>query len=301
MNVFDKNRKRVKYCPCGKRNNDGKFVPFEGFDRFGFCHACNKPFPKKEGTIIEPGFYQKFKNPIPSSFVDIKIFKKSLNHLEENKFHQFLNHHFGIEKTKQVFESYKIGTSNRWPGATIFWQIDLNNKIRSGKVILYNPKTGKRIKNCNDWAHSILLRNNMIQDFNLDQCLFGLHLLRNKNQQQINCCNRNFVAIVESEKTACIMSLLAPSLTWMACGGLSSLNYNKVRPLSGNKIILFPDLAKNTTNSPYRIWSKNAKEFRKRGIDISVSDLLERKANEKQRMEKWDLADFLLFDNNLIP
>lgn len=300
MNVFDKNRKRVKHCPCGKSNKDGKFIPWEGHDRFGFCHGCCKSFFPEQGTISEPVIPTKTNHSSPTSFVENEIFEKSLNNRKRNKFYQFLVNRYGIEQTDKVFDFYKIGTSKRWPGATIFWQIDRHNKIRTGKVMLYNPLNGKRKKGHNDWVHTILQRRKIIKEFHLNQCLFGLHLLSNKKMQQNDCCNNKFVAIVESEKTACIMSILCPNITWMACGGLSLLNYNKIKPLSHNKIILFPDLAEDSINSPFRIWSKKAKDFSKKGIDISVSDILEKKANEIQRMEKWDVADFMLFDNKSI-
>jgi len=41
---FDKNRKRVKQCPCGKSNKDGKFSPFVGYIDKGYCHGCSKFF-----------------------------------------------------------------------------------------------------------------------------------------------------------------------------------------------------------------------------------------------------------------
>ena len=34
---FDKKRFRVKLCPCGKDNKDGKFVPYVGFENKGYC------------------------------------------------------------------------------------------------------------------------------------------------------------------------------------------------------------------------------------------------------------------------
>ena len=42
---FDsKKRFRVKICPCGKSNKDGKFVPYVGYENKGFCHSCGKTF-----------------------------------------------------------------------------------------------------------------------------------------------------------------------------------------------------------------------------------------------------------------
>jgi hypothetical protein len=43
MIQFDKNRKRVKQCPFGKSNKDGKFIPYVGHDN-KVLHACGKPF-----------------------------------------------------------------------------------------------------------------------------------------------------------------------------------------------------------------------------------------------------------------
>ena len=37
---LDKNRFRVKHCPCDKSNKDGKFVPFEEYENRGYCHSC---------------------------------------------------------------------------------------------------------------------------------------------------------------------------------------------------------------------------------------------------------------------
>jgi hypothetical protein len=46
--------------------------------------------------------------------------------------------------------------------------------------------------------------------FQLSQCLFGEHLLKDTETP---------VAIVESEKTAIIASCYYPEFIWLACGG----------------------------------------------------------------------------------
>ena len=45
--IFDKNRKRIKYCPCGKKNINGKFVPYVDYDNKGYCFSCDKTFLPK--------------------------------------------------------------------------------------------------------------------------------------------------------------------------------------------------------------------------------------------------------------
>ncbi len=41
---LDNKRFRVKQCPCGKKNTDGKFVPFKNLVNRGFCHSCGELF-----------------------------------------------------------------------------------------------------------------------------------------------------------------------------------------------------------------------------------------------------------------
>lgn len=49
-------------------------------------------------------------------------------------------------EAQRVFHLYHVGTSAKWGGATVFWQIDANEQVRSGKIILYNSETGHRVK-----------------------------------------------------------------------------------------------------------------------------------------------------------
>jgi len=73
------------------------------------------------------------------------VFKKSLqpdNDISEiaatNNFIKYLIDLFGSEITYNLIEKYCIGTSKHWKGATVFYQIDINNQIRAGKIMLYN-------------------------------------------------------------------------------------------------------------------------------------------------------------------
>ncbi len=63
-----------------------------------------------------------------------------------NKLFQFLSAQFGETETLELMKRYKVGTSKYWDGATVFWQTDNQNKVRTGKIMLYNSETGKRIK-----------------------------------------------------------------------------------------------------------------------------------------------------------
>tara|TARA_R110002167_G_scaffold366415_1_gene596376 strand:- start:4395 stop:5249 length:855 start_codon:yes stop_codon:yes gene_type:complete len=282
MYKFDKNRRRAKQCPCGRSNRNGKFAPYAGYEEYGYCHSCCKSFAPKQKEYIPVYVPEK---PKFVSYIGDSIFKKSLINRADNKFYQFISYKFGSGQADMIFDKYCLGTAARWKGATVFWQVDRELRVRTGKVMLYNPNTGRRVKQCNDWAHSILKRTHYFSDFNLEQCLFGLYL--------VDETNANIpIAIVESEKTACIMSLFCPEYIWLACGGLSALSYEKIKPIKRHKIVLFPDLGPGGDESPYALWSEKAKEYNALGCKISVSDKLERRATEKQRREKWDIADF---------
>jgi hypothetical protein len=289
---FDKNRFRVKHCPCGKSNKDGKFSPYVGYETKGFCHSCSQTFlpelPKveqwnsTERQTYKPHFVKP--QPKPASFIKDEILKASLKAYKTNYFVQYLNELFGVEVTSELIKKYFIGTSKHWQGATVFWQIDKNGKIRAGKTMLYSPTTGKRIQkpfNHVDWVHSLL----KMPEFELRQCLFGEHLLIDKTKP---------VAIVESEKTAVIASAYKPEFIWLATGGKDGLKVEKCSVLAGRTVVLFPDL------DGFEKWSSKANEIFNPEL-VEVDDTLERKASEVERKEgldlrkqKFDFADYLI-------
>jgi hypothetical protein len=191
---------------------------------------------------------------------------------------------FGVEITDQLIKDYCIGTSKYWDGATVFWQKDIQGKIRTGKIIQYEiidsaaSIIGKDCKRNKAnlppvyWVHSAL----KISDFK--QCLFGEHLLIDKTKP---------VAIVESEKTAVIASIYRPQFIWLASGGKDGLNAEKCSVLKGRTVVLFPDL------DGFEKWSSNANEL-SHIAKFTVSSLLNSKATEAERKQQFDIADYLI-------
>ena len=231
----------------------------------------NKDFVPHSRTFVIP----KKKN---TSYIDAEIFKQSLQGYKKNNFIQFLINRFGNEATTKAIEKYFIGTSKHWNGATIFWQIDSKGRIRTGKIMLYDAGIGKRIKkpfNHIHWVHSLL----KIDNYELEQCFFGEHLLKDKIKP---------IAIVESEKSAIICSVFLPNFIWLAVGSLTNLNKSKCEVLNGRNVVLFPDL------NGFDKWSVKANEF-----GFKISDLLETKATEEQKKDGLDIADFLLSYENV--
>lgn len=236
-------------------------------------HLPPKKYFDNNNVTIDNSFYTK---PIvrtkPISYIDKSLFYKSLNHT--NNFILFLESLFDKSIVKEVTEKYNIGTSNHWKGSTIFWQVDTNQNIRSGKILLYDKATGKRKKYTN-WMHSVL----KIEGFNLKQCLFGEHLI----SQDIN----KPIAIVESEKTAIISSIYLPDFIWLASGGLTSLNKEKTKVLKGRKVILFPDL------KCFDKWQEKIPQL-SQDVKYTVSDLLKNNSTDKEKLQGLDIADYLI-------
>jgi len=209
-----------------------------------------------------------------TTYIDDDIFKASLKEYNNNNLVKFLHSILSTEQVNQVINMYNIGTSSRWEGGTtIFWQIDNKEKVRTGKLIKYNPVTGKRMKYTN-WVHSVL----NIENFNLKQCLFGEHL--------ISKFPNSTIGIVESEKTAIIASAFLPDLIWLATGGAENLNKEKVALLSGRNVILFPDTSKD--GRIFQKWKEKGSKF-----GFETSDYLEQNTNDEQKADGLDIADFL--------
>jgi hypothetical protein len=210
------------------------------------------------------------------SYIDKKIFNNSLSNYNQNNFIKYLDTIFDKQTVDHLINIYKIGTSSHFNGGTtIFWQIDINNNIRTGKLIKYNPSSGKRIKKpyvATNWIHSL----HCMKDFNLKQCLFGEHLLKEDLSAP--------VAIVESEKTAIIALAKMPEYLWLATGSLNEFKASKLEVLRNRRVVAFPDLG------AYGYWLKKAAVI---DFPIEVSDYLEKNAIESQRNEGMDIADFL--------
>ena len=170
-------------------------------------------------------------------------------------------------------------------GAVIFWQVDAQNRIRTGKIMQYDPKTGKRIKNANgaiDWVHAKLKRSGILSEtWELSQCLFGEHLLRRRPADT--------VCLVESEKSAIIGSGIMPEYVWLATGGKQNLKADKCECLKGRDVILFPDLG------AFDEWKEKGEDIARRvGFTFTVSDILERVSTPQDRYNGLDVADYLI-------
>jgi hypothetical protein len=201
------------------------------------------------------------------SFIDAEIVTKSMSNYTINPFVNFLKKECDDKTVDWLIERYRLGTSKKFGGSVVFWQIDTLGKVRTGKVMHYNSETGKR-SNSITWAHKLI----NAPDFELRQCLFGLHLVTE---------NVTTVAIAESEKTAILFSEKRPDIVWLATGSLSNFSKKLLDPLKGLLVKVFPD------KGCYDKWLEVANACNKDGFNIQVSKIME----ETEADKGADLAD----------
>ena len=280
---LDKTSKKYN-CPKCNKKRFVKYVETEtnnyANDQYGRCDretSCGYSFFPNDNTITHYSYIAKV--PTEASYIEKETLKKTLTKYEINPLANFLYSHYSKDQVQNTFHKYQVGTSNQFNNSTVFWQMDNTGNIRSGKIMAYDITTGKRLKDGNgnaiiNWVHTALKK----PDYILKQCLFGLHLL-NDNVKQI--------AIVESEKTAIIMSLEFPNYTWMSTGSLQGFKYEYLSPLKGKNIVAFPD------KGGYDKWKKTADDLNNVGFNLDISKILENEENE----DGWDLVDMMEYES----
>ena len=225
--------------------------------------------------------YQKIQPtepPKPTSYISSEFVGRTLLRHQGHHLFTFLASQIGKDAADKLMGKYRVTSSTHWSGATLFWQMDFNDRARTGKIMLYNPTTGRRVKEPNNyiqWAHRLIGDS----DYNLKQCFFGEHLL----QKEVS----KTVAIVESEKSALVAAHYLPSFTWIATGGKNGcLREENIDVLKGRKVVLFPDLGATEA------WRTKLSIFKAHGIEVELFDGLENLATDEQRQQGLDIADF---------
>ena len=301
---LDKTSRKFKCPACGKKT----FVLYRDSqsdeymeDEFGRCdredncgHQCypaglsksdSRSYTQKK--MIKPAVMARTEKV---EFLPTELITRSMVKYYENNFVIYLKSLFGDDLASDLINKYMIGTSKLWPGATIFWQVDISGNTRQCKVMLYEPTTGKRVKDEIEpkikFLGKQLLGN---YDAYLQQCFFGEHLLAKFPDLK--------VAICESEKTAIIASAYLPEYIWIATGGKQGCSLNKpsvCKVIDGRNVTLFPDL------NAYCDWSAKSINMKKlTTAKIKISDVLERNANLEQKQAGYDLADFMIVRNEV--
>lgn len=250
-------------------------------------HYSPKHYFADRGEKVE--FFTKKNIPIeekPTYYYDEKLVLNSLHSdAKKSNLYKFLIQYFNEDKMKITFQKYLVGVSNLWQDAAIFWQIDRDFKVRTGKTMQYDLNTGKRDKTKHFWIKK------SDSDKEMRQVFFGLHLIELFKNYKIG--------IVESEKTALMCDLFFDEkIIWLASGGLMGINQRKLKDLSEREIILFPDLsAENSKINAFEEWKSKAELISKNlKMDIKINNFLELFSSDYHRENQADLADFILED-----
>lgn len=228
-------RKKLQCPKCGQAN---KFVPYYDAhenrlcaEDFGKCDRVNECgyWAKPNGQTTE--YVEREPAPqLPMITISDKVVLRSFeNYITKNTLFAAFRERFGCESLRNAFLIYRIGAAD--DGSCIFWQIDKDNICRTGKLITYD-ETGHRKKNgaVVRWVHKYF----NFADHELKQCVFGEHRLKYSDKP---------VAIVESEKTAVLMSIIDPSFIWLAVGGSNNIvATGAIETLKGREVHLFSDV-----------------------------------------------------------
>lgn len=182
-----------------------------------------------------------------------------------------------VEDMQQACDRYYLGKTKT--GMPIYWMIDDLHRPLDAHI-------------GTTWISALLKhREPLIANWQVEHCLFGLHLLGNE-KLRVKSEKYRAVAIVESEASAIVLSALFPESIWMAYTTTSHLSPDLFSPLEGHIVTIYPHT--DPTLSNYLFFqdlinlTKNYYE-----IDISVDTTLEDNATPDQKERCIDLLDFL--------
>ena len=199
----------------------------------------------------------------PTSYIPEWVATGSLR--RDSTHMQWLRTTFGTDEAERIRQLYGVGGTR--DGRVVFWQRDTQGLLRTGKIMAYDPATGRRTKGAGscDWAHSIMLREGRIaQPYNLKQCLYGEHLLGHEAYATAT------VAIVESYKTAHVGAIVLPEMLWTATDSLQGLTAERLMPLGGRRVVLYPDEGRGE-----EIWREKICDIaREVGFDYTISNAI---------------------------
>ena len=277
---LDRSSKKFR-CPKCKQRRFVRFVDnltnrflapeFGRCDREISCSYFKSPL-SDENYKSDLKNYEPPPKPEPV-YIPKPHFEKSQSQYHRNNFVIYLNSLFDRSTVKNLIQAYHLGTSRQMQGGCIFYQVDLHGNVRRGKIIVYNPKTGRR-----GAIHSVHSQLGINRENYPQWRFFGEHLLIEHNKP---------IAIVESEKTAIIASAYFPECTWMATGMKSVLKPEYAKSLKDRDVTLYPDIG------AYDEWKERSKSFT-HCRSISVSRLLETNADVQAFKNGYDLADYLV-------
>ena len=244
----------------------------------------------QQPTPIQPTTMQPF-TTIPTANTIKSKWVERFGQGQDSSFHRSVvaSGLLTAEELQAASEIFHLGTTK--DKRVVYWQIDAEGRVRDGKLMAYDERCHRVKPGEHDtqssvsWAGYEFTKCGLLdKNWEATHCLFGLH--------QLNSRPDAMVCIVEAEKTAVICSQKFKDSIWMAAGGMEQLNVDKLRPLVGRQVILYPDT--DPEGETYKKWYDIAWRARcELEMDIAICDVLEKNATPEQKEAKIDLVDFI--------
>ncbi|WP_294743679.1 DUF6371 domain-containing protein [uncultured Prevotella sp.] len=182
-----------------------------------------------------------------------------------------------VEQMHHAAQRYHLGKTKS--GQPMYWMID----------DMFQPLDAHIGQDT--WISQLLKkREPLLQYWQVNHCLFGLHLLGLEDCADIA---DKPIAIVECESSAVVLSELFPDSIWMAYCTVSHLDIDLFAPLEGRTVTIYPYTDPCMSNILF--FEELCDSVRKHyDITLSVDRTLEDHASDAQKSRNIDLLDFLL-------
>jgi hypothetical protein len=318
--------KRRSDCPfCGKRGKYSAYIDTKTNElasiEYGMCSSCQESkrppdnYISSESIHVDDeklGYYEADTLMINT----ILQYYKPQYHIHNN-FIEGLESRFGKAPVARAVHLFKLGkfrdSYECESSAVVFPYLYTDTHCCTGKLMwfdndLHRIKEGK--KQYPRFLHNLIYTddrgthydfndydtdddmNDIIVPFKLKLCLFGHNQIINDKKKTI--------CLVESEKTAVIMSIVLPEFIWVASGGKTLIQDYKFLFFTGRKCLVFPDLSED--DNVYQYWFEKLTYYnRKYGYDFEIIDYYSgflKNDNELIRyckcVGKFDIADFVM-------
>ena len=185
------------------------------------------------------------------NFIELTIIKRLQG--QRNTFIDFLLTLFEQPKVAAAVERYCIGGDSMC--RTIFPNIDQEGRCVGGAVIPYLANGHRDKSKGASNIHAELKRKDKTHPTQADQVLFGSHLLRLYPSAS--------VGVVESQKSAVILSIIYPEIVWVATAGMTNFNERLLAPIYDRNVVAYPDV------NGVKVWTERAKDLPFKNIRIS--------------------------------
>ena len=190
-------------------------------------------------------------------------------------------------------EQYRLGRSRS--GKTIFWMIDEIGQVLDGHI-------------GSSWVSQMLLQRHpdLLSGIPTVHCFFGEHLVTMGTGSQCAAMSKALhsgacpqreqsaskICLIESERSAVILSEIYPEYIWLAWVYDANLTIDKLEPLSGHRVVLYPRASE--AKEDFTFCSEIASQARHLfNLDITVNNILEHQASPEQKARRIDLFEYI--------